>query len=302
MILVIGEVLIDVFEDYQRIGGAPFNFAFHLKHLGWPVRLLTRIGDDPHGREIRALLSRRGFSGDDIQIDPHHATGTVQVALDTAGVPQFDILGDVAYDYINLEAIGAIHWPSVQMIYFGSLAQRTAAAFSRIQRFVAQRSSHTKVFCDINLRPPHINAEAVLASLVQADIVKLNEAELARIQELAGGPAGGGDDGVRWLMQHFSVETVIMTLGSEGSLIATANQRAVAAPVAGGPVVDTVGAGDAYAAVAAAGLLRAMPLAKVATAASDFAAHICSLPGAVPENDAVYKGLPQELRGPHHVE
>ena len=43
MILVIGEILYDVFPDGKHLGGAPFNFAFHLQHLGWPVRLITRI-------------------------------------------------------------------------------------------------------------------------------------------------------------------------------------------------------------------------------------------------------------------
>lgn len=297
MIVVVGEVLIDVFENYQRIGGAPFNFAFHLKRLGWPVRFLTRIGDDPQGRDIQRRLASQGFEGEDIQVDRDHATGTVQVALDAAGVPRFDIRSDVAYDYIDPEGVGAIHWPSVQMIYFGSLSQRTAGAFRRIQRFIAQRSPRTRVFCDINLRPPHINAEAVLASLTQADIVKLNTEELDKIQELAGRPSQD-EDGVAWMMRRFSVETAILTLGEEGSMILTANQTAAAAPTAGGRVVDTVGAGDAYAAIAAAGLLKGLPLETVAAAASGFAARICSLPGAVPEDDEVYKKLLKEIKGP----
>jgi fructokinase len=49
VIVVIGEILIDMFPDYQRIGGAPFNFAFHLIKLGFPVRFLTRVGNDRHG-------------------------------------------------------------------------------------------------------------------------------------------------------------------------------------------------------------------------------------------------------------
>ena len=39
MIVVLGEILVDLFEGYQRIGGAPFNFAFHLKQLFPSVRL-----------------------------------------------------------------------------------------------------------------------------------------------------------------------------------------------------------------------------------------------------------------------
>jgi fructokinase len=61
VIVVIGEILIDIFQDYQRIGGAPFNFAFHLKQLGFSVRFLTRVGNDRHGRRIIDMLEEKGF-------------------------------------------------------------------------------------------------------------------------------------------------------------------------------------------------------------------------------------------------
>lgn len=300
MILVIGEVLIDLFDDYQRIGGAPFNFAFHLKQLGWPVRFLTRIGDDKHGRDILAMFERHGFNKDDVQIDSHHATGTVQVTLDSEGVPQFDIRGDVAYDHLDLAAFGPIDWASARVIYFGSLAQRTTGGFDRIQRFVTQRLPHTKVFCDINLRTPHVNVEAVRASLRQADIVKLNIEELTTIHGLLGG-ACPEKEAVDWLMRCFTVETVILTRGSQGSTIHTADQKVAAGPPERAHVVDTVGAGDAYAAVSAAGLMKGLPLKTVVEKASEFAAYICTLSGAVPEDASAYAMLGQRIKGSDHV-
>ena len=44
MILVIGEILFDLFGNNKKLGGAPFNFAFHLKKLGFPVRFVSRVG------------------------------------------------------------------------------------------------------------------------------------------------------------------------------------------------------------------------------------------------------------------
>ena len=52
MILVIGEILFDIFPGYKRIGGAPFNFAYHLKKLGLPVRFVSGISNDTEGKEI----------------------------------------------------------------------------------------------------------------------------------------------------------------------------------------------------------------------------------------------------------
>ncbi|MDH3574465.1 MAG: PfkB family carbohydrate kinase, partial [Desulfobacteraceae bacterium] len=101
MICVVGEILFDVFPSYKRLGGAPFNFAFHLKNLGFPVRFISRIGNDPDGKKILSLLERYRFDLNDIQLDDIHPTGTVKVKLDEYGVPQFRITSDVAYDYIE---------------------------------------------------------------------------------------------------------------------------------------------------------------------------------------------------------
>ena len=95
MILAIGEMLIDEFPGYKRAGGAPFNFAFHLKHLGFPVRLITRIGSDANGQRLQQMLDRYGFEPTDIQIDPHQKTGVVKVVLKGAGIPSFQIFPDV---------------------------------------------------------------------------------------------------------------------------------------------------------------------------------------------------------------
>ena len=52
MILVIGEILFDVCANYRRLGGAPFNFAYHLKNFGFEVRFVSKIGMDDAGKEI----------------------------------------------------------------------------------------------------------------------------------------------------------------------------------------------------------------------------------------------------------
>jgi len=89
MNLVFGEILFDIFPKYRRLGGAPFNVAFHLKHFGVPVRFISRVGSDPQGEEIRGFLSRNGFHLEDVQVDVDHPTGSVRVDLDDKGVPQF---------------------------------------------------------------------------------------------------------------------------------------------------------------------------------------------------------------------
>ena len=125
MIVVVGEILIDVFPDAERIGGAPFNFACHLKKMGFPVRFFTRVGQDRHGECILDRLQSTGFNLDDVQIDSVHPTGTVNVHLDESGVPHFDILENVAWDHLDLGGCPVADAEDAEMIYFGSLMQRS---------------------------------------------------------------------------------------------------------------------------------------------------------------------------------
>jgi len=294
MIIVIGEILIDRFPDYERIGGAPFNFAFHLKNMGWPVRLITRIGDDADGRKISRLLEKSGFDLGDIQVDPSHDTGRVEVTLNGEGVPHFDICEDAAYDHIDLSTVSTVLDTAVDLIYFGSLAQRTQSGFHQVQQFLNRHGAESKSFCDINLRPPHILTEAIEPCLRHADILKLNDEELMRVSGMCNGP-DQGEAAVQWLMQAYQISTIALTRGANGSTLFTQGQTTDAAPATVPNLVDTVGAGDAYASVIAIGLLNDLPIESSLRLATGFSAQICGIAGAIPDNDAFYTPLKQNL-------
>lgn len=287
MILAIGEILFDVFPDYRRIGGAPFNFSVHLKRLGFQVRFVSRIGDDPEGREILDMLRRHGFDPHDLQVDHRNETGKVTVALDQSGVPDFDILQNVAYDHIDATpAVDAI-LQNCTLIYFGTLIQRTAHGFDALQRILSGRKSPTKCFYDINLRPRCFSEKVVRASLHQADVLKLNQEELEVIQKMHGDD-GGVDDFVAFLREHYTIDVVALTRGEKGARLFTPEGCHEAAAARLNRPVDTVGAGDAFAAVLAAGYLRQQPPEKVLKAAVDLAARVCRVEGAIPDNERLY--------------
>ncbi len=296
MIVAIGEILIDMFQDYQRIGGAPFNFAFHLKKLGFPVRFFTRVGDDHHGRRIIDLLEKNGFDPADVQIDSRHPTGTVRVELDKRGIPDFDIGANVAYDHMDLNIADVSGADGADMIYFGTLLQRTDAACQQVQRFLSHTNKGARRFCDINLRWPHVNPNAVAGSLRHADLLKVNEAELADIQRALGGPTAENDV-MPWLMETFTIGAVAVTRGSRGSVLYSHDGPIASPTVSSVRIVDTVGAGDGYAAILAAGCIRQIPWAETLRQASDFASRICGIAGAVPNDDAFYNDFRRLLKG-----
>lgn len=289
MIAVIGEILIDIFPDYERIGGAPFNFAYHLKKLGFPVRFFTRVGQDRHGEHIVDRLRSTGFDLDDVQTDPIHPTGTVNVQLDEEGVPHFDICENVAWDHLDLGACPVAATEGTTMIYFGSLVQRTESGRRQIQDLLSKKNKRVTAFCDINMRPPHINSQAVAESLHHTDILKLNEDELAAIRQ--DHKQSATDAPLSWLMETFDIRAVALTQGSRGSRLYLDGGRMDVPAKKAETVIDTVGAGDGFAAVLAAGYLRRLPWEKTVDLASRFASRICSIPGAVPDDVEFYTEL-----------
>lgn len=295
MILAVGEILFDMLPEGRRLGGAPFNFAYHIHRLNGPLRFLSRIGNDPEGREIEDFLNAVQFPLDDLQRDQEHPTGRVHVTLDAQGSPQFEILPGVAYDYIvstaSLERFVA---QECRLIYFGSLIQRTGQGAATLQRILKNRGPETKCLFDVNLRPDCWNADTLNGSLRDTDLLKLNRDEL---QILADINAIGGDidAAVAALMARFQIEVVALTLGGQGSCLFTAEGRHDGQPVGEIAVKDTVGAGDAFAAMLAIGYLHGWPADRILTSASHLAAAVCGIAGATPTDDTFYDTLQETL-------
>jgi fructokinase len=289
MICVVGEILFDVFPSYKRLGGAPFNFAFHLKNLGFPVRFISRIGNDPDGEEILGLLKRYGFDLNDVQLDDIHPTGTVTVKLDGYGVPQFRITSDVAYDYI--EFIPEVHRELIRqagLVYFGSLVQRSQQGFENIQKIIAGRTSSAVGFYDINLRPDCYNDRLIFESLLRANVIKLSREEFEELKRLMMFKKNSRRF-VQHLLDAYGLNIISLTNGHEGSDLYTRNGNFSIDAVKPERVVDSVGAGDAYAAMLAAGLIKNMPPEIIIQNASDFASSICEIKGAIPGTEAFYE-------------
>jgi fructokinase len=289
VILVIGEILFDVFPNYRRLGGAPFNFAYHLKNFGFDVRFISRIGMDDTGKEILHKLELFEFDLDDIQLDDVHPTGTVNVHLDKSGVPQFDIISNVAYDYIEYKP--AYHLDLIneaQLIYFGSLIQRSETGYKNLQKFISVGASEALNFYDINLRPGCYNNAIIEKSLSKTDILKLSTEELGKLRQLLSVRENNAPF-IQYLVKEYALNTVSLTKGASGSALFT-NQGSFSSDAAEAVnVADSVGAGDAYAAMLAAGILRDWQPEEILQQASSFAARICEIRGAIPDSLSFYE-------------
>lgn len=289
MILVVGEILFDVFEKEKQLGGAPFNFAYHLKNFGFPVRYISRIGNDTHGKEILNILEHHHFNIDDIQIDDKYDTGTVIVQLSSSGNPTFHINTDMAYDYINY--LPKEHSTLIDMadfIYFGTLAQRSKQGFENIQKLMENRRPDTVCFYDINLRPDCYSEKVILTSLEHADILKINTQELDECKRIFRF-SKNNDAFIHFLMDQYALKIVAITRGDKGSELYTKDGHFQAKINRVSSIVDTVGAGDAYSSMLAIGIIKGWEPARMLSIASMFASRICEIRGAIPESREFYE-------------
>ena len=100
-----------------------------------------------------------------------------------------------------------------------------------------------------------------------------------------------------WLMETFKISAVALTRGSRGSTFYNRDGQISSPAVPGPPIVDTVGAGDGYAAILAAGCMRKLPWEETIRQASRFAARICGIAGAVPDNEDFYDDFQPLMKG-----
>jgi len=285
-VIAFGETLVDQFRDRNVLGGAPFNVACHLGALGAHPVLVTRSGKDALGEQLQRAMIERGLDLRGVQRDPAHPTGRVKVT-ETGNGHAFDILSDQAYDHIHASLARMVGLSShPQLVYFGTLSQRS---HSRRALHALLSAVDAHAFLDANLRDPWVDADTLRWSLQQASVVKLNEDELVRIADLFSLDGATLQARAAVLVSGFDLQRVVVTRGADGAWTLDGAGRIES--VRGAPlthVVDTVGAGDGFAAVFILGMLRRWPLGLRLARADAFARALCQIRGAVPPSQDFY--------------
>ncbi len=288
----IGEILYDIYPSHKRLGGAPLNFIYHIKKLTDSGNIISRVGKDVLGNKVINDLKHSGLSFDFIQHDNLHPTGMSIVHLNDSGEPAFKIDTDSAYDFIELndENENLLNFDT-DCLYFGTLAQRSELSRKTIQAFF---NRGLKYFADINLRQDFYNEEVLTASLKAADFVKVNYNEMHVLNELLLQSEYSTERVALELMDKFEISMIAVTRGKDGSSIFENGKRFDHSNV-DVKVVDTTGAGDAFAAVLCAGYLHGLEVPYINKLANDFASEICQFEGALPKYDRIYDSFREQM-------
>lgn len=282
--LLFGEVLFDCFPNgEQRLGGAPFNLAWHLHALGNQPCLISRVGNDDLGEKITHEMTTWGMDTTGLQKDNKHATGQVAVEI-IDNEPTYNIVPDCAYDFIEYKPCLPLN--KSNLLYHGSLALRNSVSRNALQKILEFKE--TSVFLDVNLRAPWWHQEEISEWLKRARWAKLNEEELVMLT--------GEYHDLQRVMLDFQRENALqllfITLGEKGAVVLSdKGERYKVVPSKRVDVIDTVGAGDAFTAVLLHGLIHNWSLSKMMESAQYFASKIVGIRGGTVNNHEFYQSI-----------
>lgn len=280
-VIGMGEALWDVLPEGKKIGGAPANFAYHVSQFGLPSCVVSAVGDDPLGKEIIQNFKSKGLNHH-IDTVPY-PTGTVQVEIDQAGVPQYEIKENVAWDNIpytdSLAALAA----ETSAFCFGSLAQRNVVSRNTINSFLdaIPEENNPLIVFDVNLRQGFYNKDILCNSMKRCNILKINDEELVTVSRMFGYPGIDLQDKCWILLGKYNLKMLILTCGINGSYVFTPGNVSFQ-PTPKVEVADTVGAGDSFTAAFIASILKGKSVAEAHSLAVRTSAFVCTQKGAMP--------------------
>ena len=233
----------------KRIAGADSNVAIGLARLGFSVRWVSRVGDDSLGRFVLDNLRGEGLDCSDVQIDPAHPTGfQLKGRCDDGSDPAVEYFRRGSAASHMTPALLQPGWLQARHLHATGIPLALSEGCRSLSHTLvdAMRSAGRSVSFDPNLRPSlwqdlrtMVQQTNALAEKADWVLPGLEEGRLLTGQQTPADIAG--------FYLDLGVELVVIKLGDAGAYFRSANSEGQVAAVRAPQVVDTVGAGDAFA-------------------------------------------------------
>jgi len=280
-IIGLGELLWDVFEHEKRLGGAPANVAFHTNQIGNHAKVLSKIGNDELGAETLEWLDEQGIDKSLVETGDH-PTGSVNIRLDSNRSAQYEFASNVAWDHLSATPELITAMSGADAVCFGTLAQRSPQSQEAVAKLVSATRMDALRVLDLNLRAPFYNKNTIVQSLQLANVLKINDEELAILSSCFD-LNGKESEKLQTLARKYELQAIALTKGSEGYTLLRGVESYVNNDTLEISVADTVGAGDSFTAAFIDGLLQGYSLSEIGSYASRLAAYVCTQRGATPQ-------------------
>ncbi len=262
-VLVIGEALVDVVHgingEIKNIpGGSPANTAVALSRLGTKTYMKARTSSDQFGTEIRNYLTNQNVILDySLVVDSPSSVIDALIQKDGSAKYEANLNGAADFGWTVPELNQEID-RDIQIVQLGSLTSYVEPGATNVEKWFTQLRQSNRFFLtfDPNIRHPldGQNAEDVrkrakkLASL--SHVVKASDEDLNWIFS-SNSPK---DSAVNIIESGASL--VVVTLGKNGAFAVNKNHEIVEVLAKEIDVIDTIGAGDTFAAALLTQLLE----------------------------------------------
>ncbi|MGE3271313.1 MAG: sugar kinase [Chloroflexota bacterium] len=234
-------------EFRLKMGGTESNVAIALARLGISVGWFSRLGDDELGRFIVHNVRGEGVDTSRVIVDPDAQTALY--------LKEISAVGDTTVYYYRRGSAASRMEPSDLDVAYLTGARWlhvtgiTPALSESARQTVEQaielaRAAGLEVSFDPNLRLKLWTAEqamSVMLPLIRRSTMLLGGMEELSVLLQVKTPDAAAD----WALEQ-GVSTVVVKLGADGALVATADERRTIPPFVIPRVVDTVGAGDGF--------------------------------------------------------
>ena len=249
MLICIGEILVDIFDDGNNKtalpGGAPFNVACNASLYTKEVGFIGAVGNDEYGRLLLDTAREKGLKILDIKVLNEYYTSKAIVTLDNGERSfKFDRSGGADYR-LDISDIDISIIEDKDIIHIGSLmlSENRGRDFFHQLIDAIRANTKAKISFDINYRDdifssPSEAKKIFIDALKKADILKFSEDEINLLS--------GKQDikvGLDCLLNNDQI--AVVTLGSKGSLLYKGGDI-ISVPTYPVKPVDTTGAGDAF--------------------------------------------------------
>lgn len=248
----------------KRIAGADSNVAIGLARLGFKVRWLSRVGDDSLGRFVLDSLCREGLDCSAVEVDASYPTGfQLKARCDDGSDPAVEYFRRGSAASRLSPALIRPGWLQARHLHATGIPLALSAGCRALSHALVDgmRDAGRSISFDPNLRPSlwpdqgsMVRETNALAAKADWVLPGLEEGRLLTGQHT---PAD-----IAAFYLDLGVTRVVIKLGEAGAYFRSAEGEGLVAPVPVSRVVDTVGAGDAFAVGVLSALLEGRPMAE----------------------------------------
>lgn len=244
-------------ESYRMaVAGAEFNVAVGLARLGHPVAYLTRLGKDPFGRRIVRVLSQNAIGHELIVFSDTHPTGFMLKSKVHHGDPEiFYFRKGSAASELSVQDVAHMDFSGYSHLHLTGILPALTAATRKVTFYLLEkaRQSNVTICFDPNLRPQLWPDQKTMIDTInqlaaKADYFLPGQKEGQILCGASGAPE------IARFYRNLGCGTVVVKTGSTGAYYLSGEESAFVPGFPVAEVVDTVGAGDGF----AAGLISAL--------------------------------------------